>query len=398
MNGLRKLVIGFCLVLLLIGMSTQAEAKKSKKGRARRYYPPVTHPVLLWTRTLKSNSDNEARRVAAFKLSAYTQPIFQEEVVSTLIGCLNDPDIKIRVWCTKAIGRAKSPANAEKIRKTLIALYESEPALRNSIVRTFMTRRENHSNVQDTLLATATETDDTDELLVLCDYFEALGTPSTSLVSSFTSIYEKQTNVKAKRGIIKVLTEKAEGQDKVIALFGECAQDRDTPLALTCLSGLQAQAKMDTRAWTAISKTIESSDEDVLLATFDVISALPETSNIQTASRIIALIEDNEDPAFLERAVLAVGSCGDQSEPIVQSLIKILEKPKQDDAVRIAAALALGKQSASFPERPRISLNQCIKTSSSTSMKSACQLSLKELEARHVASSAKVPIPFPAGK
>src|SRR5690606_34295995 len=98
LNRLYK-VLAVALIAVL-SVSATADSKKSRKKRARRYYPPVTHPVVLWARTLKTSTDIEARKVAAFKLSAYTQPIFQEEVVSALLDCIGDEDIKIRVWCT----------------------------------------------------------------------------------------------------------------------------------------------------------------------------------------------------------------------------------------------------------------------------------------------------------
>jgi hypothetical protein len=81
----------------------------------------------------------------------------------------------------------------------------------------------------------------------------------------------------------------------------------------------------------------------------------------------------------MERSVLALGVCGEQTEPTVRALEKLFKSEKTEEATRIAAALTLGKQAISFPEGPRDMLGTCLKEGKSQSLKTACQLGLNEL-------------------
>jgi hypothetical protein len=376
-NGKRFTLLVFGLSLFLASESTVFA-----KRRGRSYSGPMpTHPVILWSRALDESKDLEQRKVMAFKLSHYTQPIFQPSVVGVLMTCAKDPEMQIKVLCIKALGNARSASQADKIREVLLSQYNAEPLLKNTIVRTLVARKDETPAVQSVLLDALMKTEDTEEILALLNYFEEYDSSAGDFIDKLVELYGKRSNVKVRRSLVKVLTVRAKGQDKVVELLAKCAQERDTPLALNCLSGLQTQAKKDARAWAAIQNTIQSDDPDVLLATLDVINALPDNKNETISRRLLELIDEVEDPDIQERSVLALGICGDQSEKTVGVLQKVFKREKTEEATRIAAALTLGKQALNFPDKAREMLRICTKEGSSQSLKTACQLGLKDLPA-----------------
>ncbi len=389
----RKLLSYLILVLAaLLILEPSAHARKRRRSYSG---PPPTHPVILWSRTMDESTDVEQRKVAAFKLSQYSQPIFQTKVITTLMKCTKDPEVQIKVLCTKALGRVRSASQEAAVRETLVSLYGSDAYLKNTVVRTLVARKDSNASVQKLLADALMKTEDTDEILVLLSYFEGLTTEPADLTTKLVELYARRSNVKVRRSIAKVLESRANGEDNVIELLSQCAQERDTPLALNCLAGLQSQAKKDTRAWAAIQKTIMSDDPDVLLATLDVIDALPENKNSVISHRLLELVEEAEDPDIQEKSVLALGICGDESEATVNALQKVFKDEKTEEATRIAAALTLGKQGAAFQEGPKELLSGCAKESTSQSLKTACQLGLNELAKLAKAAAAANP-PAPA--
>ncbi len=373
----RNLIVGLLVVAFLFP-SEGVFAKR--RGRGKKYYPPLTHPVVLWSRTLSDSPDIEQRKVAAFKLSQYSQSIYQEEVINTLLKCLKDTDEHIKVFCAKALGKANSKSKAEVIRKALLEQYKQDPHMRGTLIRTFTTRKDNSPAVQDTLVETLKQSNETEEILPSLEYFEQFGSSQT--IDPLIALYQKTDNLKVKRSVVKALSERGQGQDSVVSLLTDCLNNKDTTLVLNCLSALQVQAKKDAKTLSAVEKTIESSDPDVILASLEVIQSLPESPNEKISTRLIELIEENSDTDVLEKSILALGVCGDYSETAVKTLQKNLEKKDLDEAIRISAALSLGKQSGKFPEGPSNALTDCKTSATSTSLKMACQLALQELQVR----------------
>jgi hypothetical protein len=370
------------VLLILIGtlfLTTQAHARKKRR---RAHGPPPTHPVVLWARVISESTDKQARKVAAFKLSQYSQPIFQEEVINTLTKCIKDPDVEIKVLCTKAMGRAGTGAHAVAVRKALLDQYQADASLRNTIVRTFIVRQDDTPSLHDTLLDSLKKSTDPDEQMALLKYFEIFGNGSNHFVDVVVSVYKKTENIKVRGAAATTLTARAQGQDAAILLLAQCTESTETPLVLTCLSGLQQQAKKDPRAWSAVEKTVESDDPDVLTASLDVINALSETTNPKISTRLIKVIQSIEDDETQEKAVLGLGVTGDHSQATVDVLQGIIQKKSIDDGTRIAAALVLGKQADQLPEQPREVLSQCSTKENSQSLRAACQLGLQELESR----------------
>ena len=396
---MKKLAWVLILILCVSAVQT-AEAKRRHHARRNRYHgPPPTHPVILWARTLSESTDPAQRKVAAFKLSQYSQPIFQEAVIHELLKCMKDSDKQIKVLCTKALGSASPKAYSDTIRKALLELYANEETMRNTVVRVFIKRKDSSPKVQDTFMDSAKKSSSPDDLLVILSYFEIFGSGSPKFVENLAEIYRKVENIKVKRAVVKVLADRAEGQDVVVDLLSECAQSKDTPLALTCLGGLQVQAKKDARAWSAIEKTIGSDDPDVLMASLDVVNALPAQRNDAISGRLVSLISDVDDSEIQEKAVLALGVVGTQSEAVVSTLLKLLDEKDTDESVRIAAALILGKQAVQFPVAALPALQTCSKSGASQSLRTACQLGLQELESHKSAVKAPpplTPIPTPS--
>lgn len=388
---MRFKALSLILVLILcLGVSLDAEAKK-KKRRARRYSgPPPTHPVVLWSRTLSESSDPEQRKVAAFKLSQYSQPIFQASVVDTLVKCMKDNDLQIKVLCTKAMSRAGTQSTSEYIRKVLLEQYKKDDALKATVVRVFIVRKDGSPNVHDTLLETVRQKLTLDDMLVHLTYFEEFGNGSNKFTDTLADIYAKNDNPKLKRAVAKALGAQAQGQDKAVDILAGCADSKDTPLSLTCLAGLQSQTKKDKRAWTAVEKTIESSDPDVLEATLDLITALPETENVKIASRLLEILDNTDDADIQEKVVLALGVCGHHSEQIATALETLIDYDDTDESTRIACALVLGKQAPPGSTKSHDVLSKCVTGVKSAPLRTACQLGLQELDGRRKAAGATV--------
>jgi len=386
------------ILTLCLGLSQTAEARRKHHRRHHHRYsgPPPTHPVVLWARTLSESTDPEQRKIAAYKLAQYSQPIYQTTVVNVLIHCMGDPDLKIKVLCTKAMGHAGTQGMAENVREVLLQKYQADPILRSTIVRAFILRGDSSSTVQDTFLESAKQTQTPEELVTLLDYFQIYGSDSDKFVSALVQVYQNNENPKVKRAVVKALGDRSHGQDAVIALLSQCADNKDTPLALTCLSGLQLQAKKDARAWSAVEKTIQSEDPDVLMATLEVINSLPETVNPKISKRLLEIIDQIDDSELQEKAVLALGICGDRSDVAMETLVKLLKDKSTDESTQIAAALALGKQSGGSPEKTRSELEQCTTSAISQQLRMACQIGMKEFEARQGMTAQLSPIPPPA--
>jgi len=368
----------FCWVILLIYCLSFVETAQARKRR-KRYRPRRPHPVVLWSRTLSKSDDLEQRKVAAFKLSQYSLRIFQNEVINTLIQCTKDPETHIKVLCTKALGNARKRGKNLQIRRTLFERYQSDPILRNTIVRTFINRKDDHANTRKQLLDFAKKSKDSQHLVVLLKYFEKYGSGSDEMVKTLTEIYRKHSVIKVKSGVAKALIERAQGQDSVVALLAECSQSNDTPLQLTCLSGLESQAKDEPRAWDALQVSLDSADPDVLLSALDALITFSEKPNVAISNRLIGTIADMDDSDIREKAILGIGVTGDRSQVIVNTLINILAE-ETDEGLRIAAALVLGKQAANFPKKAMELYALCLKEEKFQSLKTACQLGQQQLK------------------
>jgi hypothetical protein len=373
--------IGTLLVVLLVTFSALTAEGATKKRSRRKNLKPITHPVVLWSRTLAETEDPEQKKVAAFKLSQYSQPIYQDSVISTLLNCLKDSDEQIRILCAKAMGRAGNQSKRGSIRSALLETFKSDPSLRETLIRTFTNRGDDSKEVQSSLLEALNKSSDAHETLALLTYFYECGEGVRP--DAFVSVFNKSDNERIKRWAIKVLAEHGSGENSVVELLASCAESQDTPLALTCLSGLQSQSRKDSsRTWAALEKTIESSDPDMLIATIDVLNVLPERVNSPMTKRLIEIISETDDGELVDKAVLALGVCGDESQGLAETLQKLLVEAKQPESTKIHAALVLGKQAGMYAEASREALNGCVKSSRSQSLKTACQLGSQELAAR----------------
>ena len=394
MKNSMKWVVTLLLAPCLLVPVQDAEAKRKRGKRSNQ--TPITHPMVLWSRTVSESSDLEQRRVAAYKLSQYSQRIFPSAVVATLISCVKDADVQIKVFCTKALGKAGTSANEDAIRAALLDRFHNDPTLRNTVVRTFVARKDRNPEVQDTFLNSFKSADKEEDRLALLGYFEQFGIPSDKLVDELSKAFNQTEDSKTRRAIVKVLSEKGRGQTQLIELLATCSASKDTPLILLCLSALQAQAKSDKRSWEAAEKAIVSDDPDVLMATLDLMNVLPETTNTKISGRLLDIIGSTEDPEIQEKAVLGLGSSGDKSEPVVKILMKILEETSYDESIQIAAALSLGQQAFAFPEKPRDFLNTCRKSGRSQALRTACSLAFEDLESRQKKVQASEPKDKPA--
>jgi hypothetical protein len=371
----------FASLLLIGSLFFSPTVDAAKKKARRRPLKPVTHPVILWSRTLSETTDAEQKKVAAFKLSQYSQPIYQDSVISTLLSCMKDPDVSIRILCAKAMGRAGNQSKKGSIRSALVETYKNDPSLRETLVRTFIAREENSKEVQDLLVETLKQSTESHEMLVLLSYFYECGENVRPDV--FVDVFNKTSDERVKRWAIKVLGEQGNGEPQVVELLATCAESKDTPLALNCLSGLQLQSRKDSvRTWAALEKTIESSDPDMLVATLDVLNVLPENANPKITQRLIEIIGETDDGELIDKAVLGLGVSGDHSQAAVETLHKLLKDPESEESTKIHAALVLGKQAGQLPELSKEALSVCVKSSVSQSLKTACQLGAQELASR----------------
>jgi hypothetical protein len=374
----------FLLTLLLcLGVAFEHAEAAKKRGKRRKYTgPPPTHPVVLWGRTLDQSTNKEERRQAAFKLSAYSQPIYQQAVVDSLVKCMRDSDPQVKVYCAKAMARAGTASNADVVRKALLERYHNDPDLRDTIVRAFIVRRDSSPAVHDKFLEELRDSKKTGEQLVLLGYFEVFGNGSDAFVDAMARLYEKTSDTKVRTAIAKTLASRGGGQAKVVELLVQGARGNDTPLALICLEGLRTQAKGQASVWSVVEAKLGSGDTDVQLAVLDLITVLPERPSATLSKQLLNIAEDSDDPEILEKAVLALGVCGDGSRPVVNGLLKMLQNEDMEEIARIAAALTLGRQAAKAPEDARIALAECAKNGKTQSLSSACQLGLRDLEQR----------------
>lgn len=369
------------LLVVLVAVFVSFSAHGKRKSGKRKNLKPITHPVILWSKTLSETEDKEQKKIAAFKLSQYSQPIYQDSVITTLLNCLKDPDEQIRVLCAKALGRAGNQSKKGALRSVLLETFKSDPTLRETLTRTFTTRADDSKEVQAVLLDALNKSEDAHETLALLTYFYECGEGIRPDV--FVATFNKSNNERIKRWAIKVLAEHGSGENSVVELLANCAESQDTPLALTCLSGLQNQSRKDSsRTWAALEKTIESSDPDMLVATIDVLNVLPERVNSPMTKRLIEIIGDTDDGELVDKAILALGVCGDQSQSLVETLQKLLMDPKQHESTKVHAALVLGKQAGLYADASRDALASCLKSSQSQSLKTACQLGSQELAVR----------------
>ncbi len=381
MNSIVKITLPLLVALTFLFPAQEASARRRRGGK-RVKQTPVTHPMILWSRTVSESKDLEQRRVAAYKLSQYSQRIFPSGVVTTLIACVKDSDVQIKVFCTKAMGNAGTSAHSDSIRAALLDRFHNDAMLRNTVVRAFVARKDSGPEVQEEFLNALKNADKEEDRLALLGYFEQFGIPSDKLVDDLAKTFAKNEDSKTRRAIVRVLSEKGRGQAQLVELLASCAASKDTPLILMCLSALQSQAKNDKRSWEAAEKSIVSDDPDVLMASLDLMNVLPETTNTKISSRLLDIISNTDDPEIQEKAILSLGATGDRSEVIVKTLMKILEEASYDESIQIAAGLSLGQQATAFPEKPKEFLGTCRKSGRTQALRTACGLASDDLEAR----------------
>jgi len=337
--------------------------------------------MVLWARTLSESEDPEQKKVAAFKLSQYSQSIYQDSVISSLLACLQEKDDQIKVLCAKALGNANNKSKKQSVRKALLEIYQSDPSLQETLVRTFIKQEDGSAEVKQLFLKSLEQTTDVHLTLALLNYFYGFG--DNVPMDSFITLFHKSPNDRIRRWAVKVISENGSGEGNVVELLASCAETQDTPLALTCLSGLQLQTKKESdRTWAALEKTIQSSDPDMLLASLDVINGLPAKINSPLTKKLIDIISNNEDGELVDKAVLALGVCGDQSDKLVGTVQSLLNDAATSESTKIHAALVLGNQSGLFSEQSLSALNECAKKSKSQSLKTACELGVQELRTR----------------
>ncbi len=378
------------IVVVSLCFSYDAAFSRSKRHSRKRYYPKPTHPVILWARTLSESGNLEKRRVAAFKFSQYNQKIFQDSVVSVLLECMKDSDDEISSFCTKGLSNVSGGKYTDIVRESLLEQMSTKPKLRSIIVSTFIARNDDDPKVHDFLLSALKKSKSLEEKKPFFEYFEKFGSGSDVFVNELISLYKAYGKESEKLSIIKILAERARGQSNVVELLTTCASDSNTPLALTCMAGLESQARTDNRTWLAIEKNIERSDTDIVYSTLDLINVLPEKTNVKIAGRLIELIKETDDEEIQEKAVLALGSTGDQSQEIVSLLIELILAKSIDESIKIAAVLTLGKQGLTFFEEPINLLTKCSENLAySPNFRTACQLGLEELNKRRKIESQK---------
>jgi HEAT repeat protein len=279
------------------------------------------------------------------------------------------------------MGRAGNQSRRTAIRNALIEAFKTDPSLRETLARTFLTREDKSKEVQDVMLDALDKSSDDHETMALLAYFYDCG--DGLKVEPFISLFNKSSNERIRRWAIKVLAEHADGEPAVVELLASCAESKDTPLALNCLSGLQLQSRKDSaRTWTALEKTLESSDPDMLVATLDVVNALPEKPSALLTKRMIEIILETDDVELLDKAILGLGIAGDHSVILVETLQKLLKDGESQETTKIHAALILAKQATQNSDQIKEVLSACIKSTSSASVKSACQLGARELASR----------------
>lgn len=359
------------LILVLVQIPMDLEA--------RRRTP--THPVVLWSRTVASAEDLETRRVAAFKLSQYTQRIFQSSVIRTLLECVKDPDLQIKVFCTKAMRNTGRKRDEAKIRAALLERYRNDPALKNAIIRTWIAREESDPAIQGLLLSDLLKAEDVNHRLTLIRYFRRFGQENAALIKSLVYLYEKYPDDRTQLEIVATLAEKGKGQKAVVGILLECAQSEKTPLVLACLGAMESQARDNEGTWRATEALLSSRSPEVLHGTLDLINDLPPGTHVKVAARLLLLLQGNPEPAIQEKAVLALGATGDKGQEVVAALSRIVQDKGRDEGSRIAAALSLGRQATLHKMYPLKLLNECKRSGATQAFRTACQIGLTELQA-----------------
>lgn len=380
----RQILTLIFVLLLTSTIATSSALAAKRRRKAKHYGPNPTHPVVLWARTLLESADRDQRKIAAFKLSQYSQSIFQEEALRALFQCSKDIDVEIRVLCAKALGKAGTSSQADNIRQLLLERYKTDPLLRNTIVRAFMARQDGSLQVQETLLSALKSSSNVEERLALLKYFVVFGSGSNDFSDALVDVFKKSDNPRIQNAVVEALSARGKGQDNVITLLTQCTESHNTPLVLNCLAGLQQQGKKDPRTWLAVEKTIKSDDPDVLMATLDVINSMPENPNVAIATRLVELMGQVEDEDLQEKIILSLGVAGDQGQSLVGALLELMQNKSVDDGVKTAAALTLGKQADQYPDKAQEVLSGCSTASKSQTLRTACQLGGKEIKARQL--------------
>ncbi len=373
--------------MALAFLMLEPSAHSKSKAKRRRYTgPPPTHPLVLWGKTLAQSSDENEKKLAAYKLSQYSQTIHQPAVIQALMNCLKDSNIQIRTLCARAMGQAGTQSQSDWIEKAMLEAFRSDNGLTIPLAKSFETRRSSSIEIHQTLLNKLKETSSADEATALASYFQKHGDGSQNFVETLLATYKRIGKDRLKQGIIEALSAKGNGQPELISLFIECSDSKDTPLSLLCLSGLQSQAKNDPRVWNAIEKTIQSDDTDVLLTTLDLIQIQSERPSATITKRLLSIIEDKEDTDIQEKAVLALGVCGDKTPALTQAIQKWILDAALEEPVRIASALIISKQVN--PETGTIleTLEKCQLATQPAGLKTACALGQKELKGRTLGS------------
>ncbi len=383
---LMRLTYGMFVPLLMgtfcIPWMALAKYPHSHHHGQRRYRHPLpVNPVIVWARKLSEVNSEEVRKSNAFKLSQYSQPIFQPEVVRALVKCMEDPNITLRVLCTKAMGRAGTAGQAEWIESLLLQAFEKTPELQSTIARTFVIRKSTSPAVYHKLFDTLVSSTSADKQLAFLTYFQEFGDGSDEFVQKLSHLYEKSSDIRVKRMIVKTLSERGRGQSAITSILTECVHSSDTPLILTCLSGLEQQAKQDAQVWGALEKALRSDDSDVILATLDVINVMDDHSDPKISGRLLEIVQNTSDDETREKAILALGVCGGQTDEIYRVLQKTLQSPKMEVACRVASALVLGKQAPKAHQgEVQVILDECYQKETG-GLKTACELGIQELKA-----------------
>ncbi len=357
-----------------------------------------THPIYYWGKTLLESKNREQRKLAAFKLSQYTQPIYQESVIEALLSCVRDPQLEIKVLCTKALGNVRKKHQTDKIRNALLSQFRNHPVLKRTIINSLIQLKAVDPYLQKALFDEAKATNNPEEIVVLMRYFETFGFGSSNYVNDLIAIYHKFPQTKVRAAILKTLGETAKGHSAAIALLSDCAKiTGNNLLQINCLSGLKTQNVRDRRAWQVIEIALETSDLAVLESALELLDNMPPLQNEKLSKRVLAIIAEFKEPEIVEKAVLALGVCGDSSPSTVTILTQLVENKSGDENVRIAAALVLGKQSKSHVAQTKRVLTLCRDSEKTKSLRTACQLGIHDLSAHNTAVVKPAVTPQKAG-
>ena len=389
------------LPILLLVVSTFALHEGVAKHRRHHRFsgPRPTAPVILWARTLATSTDHEQRQKAAFKLSQYSQPISQDGIISTLIGCLRDPNPTLRALCAKAMRKAglKNKKQAENVRQALLAAFGEDPTLTIPITRTWTARGDDSPPVYTTLLNVLEGVKDEKTAAALLEYFEKFGQGDARFVTAVVEVFNRFSDPMIARRAAQALANRAQGQDIVVTTLLKCLKQSDTVLTLTCLGGLEQQGKKDARVASAVEETLKSSDPDVLLASLEIIGALPPSRSPLLTERLLEILQNTDDPDLEEKAILALEISGDGRNAVAVELRNKLRDIDSPQSARVAAALALGNilhVDEAAREATAEALARCAKDTPLGALRSACQLGLQQLT-RNQDPALSLPAPSP---